>query len=115
VRCLRTVFFVKRGIETRRKLIDWSAKNALLPAREYWTTSGRRPLLWPLAVAGVEPDARRLKGAPSAISAQAGTRASSLATVLPRPKDHAIVDYGAWCAYPACAASRPPRLSGTAP
>ena len=43
--------FVDRGFDTKEKLIDWCAENALLTAREYWdnqwiqTCSGRGP--WP--------------------------------------------------------------------
>ncbi len=59
--------FVERGIETKQKLIDWCAANALLPAREYWDDQWVQTLLRPLAVAGVEPYASRLKAKPDEI------------------------------------------------
>ena len=59
--------FVERGMETKQKLIDWCAANALLPAREYWDDQWVQTLLRPLAVAGVEPYASRLKAKPDEI------------------------------------------------
>jgi hypothetical protein len=59
--------FVERGMDTKEKLIQWCAANALLPAREYWDDQWVQTLLRPLAVAGVEPYARRLKAAPDEI------------------------------------------------
>jgi hypothetical protein len=59
--------FVERGIETKQKLIDWCAANALLPAREYWDDQWVQTLLRPLAVTGVEPYASRLKAKPDEI------------------------------------------------
>lgn len=59
--------FVERGMDTREKLIDWCAANALLPAREYWDDQWVQTLLRPLAVAGVEPYASRLKAKPDEI------------------------------------------------
>jgi hypothetical protein len=59
--------FVERGIDTKQKLIDWCAANALLPAREYWDDQWVQTLLRPLAVAGVEPYASRLKAEPDEI------------------------------------------------
>ena len=47
--------------------IDWLAENARLPAREYWDDQWVQTLLRPLAVAGVEPYASRLKAAPDEI------------------------------------------------
>jgi hypothetical protein len=59
--------FVERGIETKQRLIDWCAANALLPAREYWDDQWVQTLLRPLAVTGVEPYASRLKAKPDEI------------------------------------------------
>ena len=59
--------FVERGIDTKQKLIDWCAANARLPAREYWDDQWVQTLLRPLAVAGVEPYASRLKAKPDEI------------------------------------------------
>ena len=59
--------FVERGMDTKQKLIDWCAANALLPAREYWDDQWVQTLLRPLAVAGVEPYASRLKAKPDEI------------------------------------------------
>ena len=59
--------FVERGMTTKEQLIDWMAANARLPAREYWDDQWVQTLLRPLAVAGVEPYAGRLKAAPDDI------------------------------------------------
>jgi len=59
--------FVERGMTTKERLIDWCAANARLPAREYWDDQWVQTLLRPLAVAGVEPYASRLKAAPDDI------------------------------------------------
>jgi len=59
--------FVERGMKTKQKLIDWCAANALLPAREYWDDQWVQTLVRPLAVAGVEPYASRLKAKPDEI------------------------------------------------
>jgi len=59
--------FVERGMDPKDKLIDWCAANARLPAREYWDDQWVQTLLRPLAVAGVEPYASRLKAEPDAI------------------------------------------------
>jgi len=59
--------FVERGMDTKQKLIQWCAANARLPAREYWDDMWVQTLLRPLAVAGVEPYARRLKAKPDEI------------------------------------------------
>jgi hypothetical protein len=56
--------FVERGMDTRQKLIQWCAENALLTAREYWDNQWSQTLLRPHAVAGVEPYASRYKAAP---------------------------------------------------
>jgi hypothetical protein len=59
--------FKEKGVDSRRKLIDWSAQNARLPAREYWDEQWVQTLLLPLAHAGVEPYASRLKAKPDEI------------------------------------------------
>jgi hypothetical protein len=56
--------FVELGFTSKRKLINWCAENARLPAREYWDNQWIQTLVRPLAVAGVEPYATRLKAAP---------------------------------------------------
>ena len=56
--------FVDLGFDTKEKLIDWCAENAKLPAREYWDNQWMQTLIHPLAVAGVEPFASRLKAEP---------------------------------------------------
>ena len=55
--------FVDLGFDTKEKLIDWCAENALLTAREYWDNQSIQ-LLRPKAVAGIEPYASRLKAQP---------------------------------------------------
>jgi hypothetical protein len=59
--------FAGKGITTKHQLIDWCAENARLPAREYWDDQWVQTLLHPLAVAGVEPFASRLKAKPDEI------------------------------------------------
>jgi len=49
---------------TKQKLIDWCAENARLPAREYWDDQWVQTRVLPLAVAGVEPHASKLKAKP---------------------------------------------------
>jgi hypothetical protein len=56
--------FVNLGYDTKEKLIDWLAENSTLPAREYWDNQWVQTLIHPLAVAGVEPFASRLKANP---------------------------------------------------
>jgi hypothetical protein len=56
--------FVDRGFTEKQQLIDWLAENSLLPAREYWDNQWIQTLFRPLAVAGVEPHATRLKAGP---------------------------------------------------
>jgi hypothetical protein len=56
--------FVELGFDTQQKLIAWCAENARLPAREYWDNQWIQTLVHPLAVAGVEPFATRLKAKP---------------------------------------------------
>jgi hypothetical protein len=59
--------FAQKGISTKQELIDWCAKNARLPAREYWDDQWMQTLIRPHAVAGVEPWASRLKADPDEI------------------------------------------------
>jgi len=49
---------------TKQKLINWCAENARLPAREYWDDQWVQTRVLPLAVAGVEPHASKLKAKP---------------------------------------------------
>ncbi len=56
--------FVELGFDTKENLIDWCARNARVPAREYWDNQWVQTLLHPHAVAGVEPYASRLRAAP---------------------------------------------------
>jgi hypothetical protein len=56
--------FVGLGFDSKEKLIDWIAENAVLPAREYWDDQWVQTLIHPLAVAGVEPFATNLKAKP---------------------------------------------------
>ena len=58
--------FVDLGFDTKEKLIDWCADNALLTAREYWDNQSIQ-LLRPKAVAGIEPYASRLKASPDEV------------------------------------------------
>ncbi len=48
----------------KQKLIEWMAENSKVPAREYWDNQWIQTLAHPLAVAGVEPFATKLKAAP---------------------------------------------------
>jgi hypothetical protein len=59
--------FAERGFGAKQTLIEWMAANARLPAKEYWDDQWVQTLLRPLAVAGVEPYASRLKAAPDEI------------------------------------------------
>ena len=59
--------FVELGFDKKEKLIDWCAKNALLPAGEYWDNQWIQYLNRPRAVAGVEPYASRLRAKPDEI------------------------------------------------
>jgi hypothetical protein len=56
--------FVDRGFDTKQKLIDWCARHAQLPAREYWDNQWIQTLHHPRAVAGLEPYASRLAAEP---------------------------------------------------
>src|SRR6186713_1918423 len=59
--------FVELGFDTKEKLIDWCADNALMTAREYWDNQWIQYLMRPRAVAGVEPYASRLKAKPDEV------------------------------------------------
>jgi hypothetical protein len=56
--------YAEQGFDTKEKLIEWMADNAKLPAREYWDNQWIMTLVHPLAVAGVEPFASKLKANP---------------------------------------------------
>ncbi len=56
--------FVEKGFDSKQKLIDWCAENAVLPGRDYWNDQWVQTLIKPLAVAGVEPYATNLKAGP---------------------------------------------------
>ena len=56
--------FVDLGFDTKEKLSAWCAENATMPAREYWDDQWVQTLTHPLAVAGVEPFASKLKAKP---------------------------------------------------
>jgi hypothetical protein len=56
--------FVEQGFDTKRKLSEWISAECRLPAREYWDNQWIQTLVHPLAVAGVEPYATRLKAKP---------------------------------------------------
>ena len=61
--------FVDLGFDSKEKLATWCAENAMMPAREYWDDQWVQTLTHPLAVAGVEPFASKLKAAPDALVA----------------------------------------------
>jgi hypothetical protein len=56
--------FVELGFDTKEKLAQWCADNAKITAREYWDNQWTQTLLRPLAVAGVEPHASRMRAKP---------------------------------------------------
>lgn len=56
--------FVDLGFDSKEKLAAWCAANAKIAAREYWDNQWIQTLIHPLAVAGVEPHARRLAAKP---------------------------------------------------
>jgi hypothetical protein len=56
--------FVEMGFDTKEKLSQWCSENALMSAREYWDDQWVQTLTLPLAVAGVEPHASKLKVPP---------------------------------------------------
>lgn len=56
--------FVDKGFDSREKLVDWFSANCTLRAREYWDNQWVQTLIHPLAVAGVEPHASKLKAPP---------------------------------------------------
>jgi hypothetical protein len=51
------------GFDTKEKLSHWLAENGTLPAREYWDDLWVQTLQLPMAKAGVEPFAAKLKAA----------------------------------------------------
>jgi hypothetical protein len=59
---------VARGFQDlgydKKKLSAWCAEHAKLTARDYWDDQWTQTLVHPLAVAGVEPYASRLKAKP---------------------------------------------------
>ncbi|NQV56934.1 MAG: hypothetical protein HQ503_13825 [Rhodospirillales bacterium] len=55
--------FVDLGFDTKEKLSQWMADNGTLPAREYWDDLWVQTLQLPMAQAGVEPYAAKLKAA----------------------------------------------------
>jgi len=56
--------FVDRGFDSRQKLAAWFSEHCRLSAREYWDNQWVQTLLRPLAEAGVEPHASKLKARP---------------------------------------------------
>ena len=56
--------FVEMGFDTKEKLSQWCSENAVMPARDYWDDQWVQTLTLPLAVAGVEPHASKLKAPP---------------------------------------------------
>ena len=59
--------FVDMGFDTKEKLTQWCSENAVMPAREYWDDQWVQTITLPLAVAGVEPYASRLKTPPDQV------------------------------------------------
>jgi hypothetical protein len=57
--------FAELGYDTKEKLIEWCATNCRVTAREYWDNQWVQTLMRPLAAAGVEPYAARLKADPA--------------------------------------------------
>jgi hypothetical protein len=55
---------VRRGFDTKDKLIAWLAEASRVPAREYWDNQWNQTIARPHAVAGVEPFATRLRARP---------------------------------------------------
>lgn len=56
--------FVDLGFDSKEKLSRWCSDNAVMSAHEYWDDQWAITLTRPLAVAGVEPHASKLKAAP---------------------------------------------------
>jgi hypothetical protein len=56
--------FVEMGFDTKEKLSQWCSENAVMSAREYWDDQWVQTLTLPLAVAGLEPHASKLKAPP---------------------------------------------------
>ena len=57
--------FVEKGFNSKEKLIDWCADNAVLPAHQYWNEQWVQTLIRPRAVAGIEPYASYLNAKPT--------------------------------------------------
>ncbi|MEA2379473.1 MAG: hypothetical protein QOK00_2340 [Thermoleophilaceae bacterium] len=55
---------VKRGFDTKAKLLDWLVDNARMTAREYWDNQWSQTALRPFAALGEEPYASILKADP---------------------------------------------------
>ena len=55
---------VRRGFDTKEKLIGFLANESRVPAREYWDNQWNQTIARPNAVAGVEPFAARLQAEP---------------------------------------------------
>jgi hypothetical protein len=56
--------FAQRGFATKRELVERLASLTMIPAGEYWDNLWSQTLVRPLAEAGVEPFASRLRAAP---------------------------------------------------
>ena len=56
--------FVELGFDTKGKLSQWCSEHAVMSAREYWDDQWAQTVTRPLAVAGVEPYASKLKVPP---------------------------------------------------
>ena len=56
--------FYERGFDSKEKLIQWFSDNCRMSAREYWDNQWMQTLSKPLAVAGVEPYASKLRAKP---------------------------------------------------
>jgi hypothetical protein len=56
--------FTELGFDTKESLAEWLATNTHVTAREYWDNPWVQTLFRPLAAAGVEPHASRLKAQP---------------------------------------------------
>jgi hypothetical protein len=73
--------FAGKGITTKQQLIQWCVDNARLPAREYWDDQWVQTLIHPLAVAGVEPYASRLRAKPDEIVSMYETKEINVVVV----------------------------------
>jgi hypothetical protein len=56
--------FQDRGLQTKQDLIDWTYENSQMPASVYWDYQLVQNYIYPLATAGEEPYATKLKAAP---------------------------------------------------